>query len=82
MNYSKVKNVNDFIKGYKVGVEDGKREALLEFQKENPNKDLPSNDVLFKIFKLLFEYQERNRSTLYFNQYEAYANYITANWEK
>ena len=33
MAYSKIKNVNDYIKGYKIGIEEGKREALIEFQK-------------------------------------------------
>ncbi len=78
---SKVKNTYDFLRGFNYGVERGKREALIEYQKTNPNKDLPSNDVMYKIFELLFEYIENNNS-LYMNQYEAYANYITENWNK
>ena len=78
-----MKSISDrIIAAYKSGLEEGKREALIELQKDNPNKDLPSNEVLFKIFKLLFECQERQRNSLYFNQYEVYANYITKNWKK
>ena len=76
---AKAKNTNDFLRGYKYGVECGKREALIEFQKENPNKDLPSDDVLYRIFNLLFRCQEESNS-LYMNQYEFYANYITTHW--
>jgi len=79
---SKVKNTNDFLRGYNIGVEEGKREALIEYQKENPNKDLPSNETLYKIFELLFGYMENNRNSIHMNQYEVYANYITANWNK
>ena len=79
-----VKDPNSFIKGYKIGIEDGKREALIEFQKENPNKDLPSNEVLYKIFKLLYECEENDRktSTIYMNHYEHIANYITKKKKK
>jgi len=78
-----MKSVNDrIITAYKRGFEEGKKEALIELQKENPNKDLPSNEVLFKIFKLFFEYQEATRNSCYMNQYKAYANYITTNWKK
>jgi len=78
----KVKNTNDFLRGYNIGVEEGKREALIEYQKENPNKDLPSNETLYKIFELLFEYMKNNRNSIHMNQYEVYAKYITANWNK
>lgn len=78
----KVRNTNDFLRGYNIGVEEGKREALIEYQKENPNKDLPSNETLYKIFELLFEYIENNRNSIHMNQYEVYAKYITANWNK
>lgn len=79
----RVKDVDSYIKGYKIGVEEGKREALIEFQKENPNKDLPSNEVLYKIFKLLYECEENDRKTnsIYMNHYEHVANYITKNWK-
>ena len=33
------------VKGYKMGVKEGRQEALVELQKNNPNKDLPSNEV-------------------------------------
>ena len=77
-------DANSYVKGYKIGLAHGKRDALIEFQKENPNKDLPSNDTLFKIFKLLFECKDRDEKTssCYMNAYEHYANYITSNWEK
>ena len=80
----RVEDVNSFIKGYKIGVENGKRDALIEFQKENPNKDLPSNEVLYKIFKLLHECEENDKKTssIYMNHYEHVANYITKNWER
>ena len=73
-----------WVKGYKLGVKEGKQEALVELQKNNPNKDLPSNGVLFKIFKLLFECEENDIKTCscYINQYEQYANYITKHWNK
>ena len=72
------------VKGYKLGVKEGKQEALIELQKNNPNKDLPSNRVLFRIFKLLLECIENDKKTCscYMNQYEHYASYITKNWNK
>lgn len=72
------------VSGFKMGVKKGKQEALIELQKNNPNKDLPSNEVLFRIFKLLFECEENDRKTssCYMNQYEHYANYITKYWNK
>lgn len=75
-------NINDYLKGYKYGVECGKQEALIEFQKENPNKDLPLNDVLYRIFDLWFECQiaDEMTSSVYMNSYERYANYITTHW--
>ena len=78
------KEMDNLIKGYKKGVEDGRREALIEFQKNNPNKDLPSNEILYKIFKLLYECEENDKksSSVYMNYYEHLANYITKNWEK
>ena len=81
---ARVKDPDSFVKGYKIGLKDGKRDALVEFQKTNPNKGLPSNETLHKIFKLLFECQEVDRKTcsVYMNQYERYTNYITENWEK
>lgn len=78
----RVKDVDSYIKGYKIGVEEGKREALIEFQKENPNKDLPSNEVLYKIFELLYECEKNSRGSCYMNHYEYVANYITKNWER
>jgi len=77
---SKIKNIDDFLRGHKIGIEEGKREALIELQKQNPNKDLPSNDVLYKIFQLLFECREKDRNSAYMNQYERWANYITLHW--
>ena len=72
------------VKGYELGVKGGKQEALIELQKNNPNKDLPSNEVLFRIFKLLFECEQNDRKncSIYMNQYEYYANYITKHWNK
>ena len=72
------------VKGYELGVKEGKQEAMVELQKNNPNKDLPSNEVLFRIFKLLFECEENDRKTCsaYMNQYEHYANYIIKHWDK
>ena len=69
------------VKGYKMGVKEGKQEALVELQKNNPNKDLPSNEVLFRIFELLHKCKE-NDSSCYMNQYEHYSNYITKHWNK
>ena len=69
------------VKGYKMGVKEGKQEALVELQKNNPNKDLPSNEVLFRIFELLHKCKE-NDCSCYMNQYEHYANYITKHWDK
>lgn len=74
----------DYLKGYKIGFEDGKKEAMLEVQKLNENTSIPSNETMFRIFRLLFECQEidRQTSSCYMNQYEHYANYITLNWAK
>ena len=69
------------VRGYKMGVKEGKQEALVELQKNNPNKDLPSNGVLFRIFELLHKCKE-NDCSCYMNQYEHYANYITKHWDK
>ena len=69
------------VKGYKMGVKEGKQEALVELQKNNPNKDLPSNEVLFRIFELLHKCKE-NDCSCYMNQYEHYANYITKHWNE
>ena len=69
------------VRGYKMGVKEGKEEALVELQKNNPNKDLPSNEVLFRIFELLHKCKE-NDCSCYMNQYEHYANYITKHWDK
>ena len=69
------------VRGYKMGVKEGKQEALVELQKNNPNKDLPSNGVLFRIFELLHKCKE-NDCSCYMNQYEHYANYITKHWNK
>lgn len=81
---NRVKDPNSYIKGYKAGIEEGRREALIAFQKDNPNKDLPSNEVLYRIFKLLYECEENDRKTcsVYMNYYEHLANYITKNWER
>ena len=82
-----IKTSNKFkrlFKGYKRGFKEGKQEALVELQKNNPNKDLPSNEVLFRIFELLHECKENDSKTCscYMNQYEHYANYITKHWNK
>ena len=69
------------VRGYKMGVKEGKQEALVELQKNNPNKDLPSNEVLFRIFELLHKCKE-NDCSCYMNQYEHYANYITKHWNE
>ena len=69
------------VRGYKMGVKEGKQEALVGLQKNNPNKDLPSNEVLFRIFELLHKCKE-NDCSCYMNQYEHYANYITKHWDK
>ena len=69
------------VKGYKMGVKEGRQEALAELQKNNPNNDLPSNGVLFRIFELLHKCKE-NDCSCYMNQYEHYANYITKHWDK
>ena len=69
------------VRGYKMGVKEGKQEGLVELQKNNPNKDLPSNEVLFRIFELLHKCKE-NDCSCYMNQYEHYANYITKHWDK
>jgi hypothetical protein len=75
---------NDFLKGYEIGVHDGKREALLELQNLNQNTDLPSNETLYKIFDLLFKCKEQEHATssCYMNAYEHYANYITTHWNE
>ena len=52
------------VKGYKMGVKESKQEALVELQKNNFNKDLPSNEVLFRIFKLLLECKENDRKPI------------------
>ena len=72
------------LNGYNRGFEQGKKEALIELQKENTNTELPSNETLYKIFRLLFEHREilRKTATVYMNQYESDANYITQNWHK
>ena len=77
-------NGKDYIKGYRKGIEDGKSDALLEFQKLNVNTDLPSNETMFKMFRLLFECIENDERSCscYINSFEHYANYITLNWEK
>ena len=48
------------VKGFKMGVKEGKQEALVELQKNNPNKDSPSNEVLLRIIKLLHECKEND----------------------
>ena len=77
-------NQDEFLKGYKQGLKDGKKDALLEFQKENPLSELPSNETLYKIFKLLFECQKNDieTSSCYMNTHEHYANYITKHWNE
>ena len=72
------------VAGHRIGFEKGRQEALIEFQKENPNKDLPSNEILYKIIKLLYECEENDRksSSVYMNNVEHVANYITKNWNK
>jgi len=70
----------DYLRGYKAGVALGRNEALVEFQKANKHHGLPSNETLNKIFKLLFEYRERNRCSVHFNEWDCYRNYITTHW--
>ena len=72
----------DFLKGYQIGLHDGKIQAMLELQEANKNTDLPSNETLYKIFDLLFECKENDHKTssCYINSYEHYANYITKRW--
>ena len=69
-----------YIRGYMNGFKEGKREALIELQKENKNADLPSNETLKKIFNLLFKCIENDGTSVYMNQYDHYADYITLNW--
>lgn len=71
-----------YLKGYRIGIEHGKRDMRIEMQKSNKNTDLPSNETLYKIFGLLFEIQEIDikTSSCYINTYEHYANYITEHW--
>jgi hypothetical protein len=75
--------MDEFLKGYKIGVHDGKEKALLELQQSNKNSNLPSNETLYKIFDLLFECKENDAKTssCFMNEYEHYANYITKNWK-
>ena len=75
---------NEFIKGYKLGVIDGRKENIIKLQENNCNSDLPSNETLYKIFKLLFECIENDRKTssVYMNAYQHYAKYVTLNWDK
>jgi len=47
------KSIEDFKKGYEIGVHYGQEKAKIEFQESNTNTDLPSNDTLYKIFDLL-----------------------------
>lgn len=79
-----VKNTYDFLRDYNYGLERGKLETLVEYQKENPNKDLPCNEVLYRIFDLWFECQHNDEETnsVGMNSYEHYANYITTHWNK
>ena len=70
----------DYLRGYKTGVALGRNEALIEFQKANKHHELPSNEALDKIFKLLFEYRERNKCSAHINEWECYRNYITTHW--
>jgi hypothetical protein len=81
----RVGNYNDgLVKGYKMGVEEGKKEALIELQKNNTNTDLPSNETLKKIFRLFFESKKQMEMThsLYMNEWECHIDYITKNWNK
>lgn len=77
-------NPKEYLKGYKIGFQHGEESALIKFQQSNKNTDLPSNETMFKIFNLLFECQKKDEETssVYMNQYERYANYITKNWDK
>lgn len=74
---------NENISAYKLGVEDGKRLMKKELQEKNQNTELPSNDTLNKIIKLLFECQEidKKTNTIKMNKFEHYCDYITNNWE-
>jgi len=78
----KATNQEDYIKGYKKGVEDGKKDAMIKLQEMNFNEGLPSNETLYKIFELLekVKKQDADSHSLYMNAWEHYANYITQNW--
>lgn len=78
----KIKSVDEYVNGYRIGVYDGKNNALIELQELNNNTDLPSNETLYKIFRLLFEADEKMRksSSCYMNTYQYYANEITKKW--
>lgn len=77
-------NGNDYIKGYRNGFEDGKKEALIELQKQNTNTDLPSNQTLFKIFRLVIEKKEIDEKSCscYINPWDGYCDYIVKNWDR
>lgn len=73
---------DDFSRGLQLGIAKGRIEALEEFQTNNPLKDLPNDETLFKIFKLLFECRKRDQSinSVYMNPYSRYAEYIRQHW--
>lgn len=77
-----MKDANSFLQGYNAGLTKGKEDALLEYQRNNPVKDLPSKETLFKIFKLLFESKKQleKTNTVFANMYDYYADYITTHW--
>lgn len=77
------KSLDEFKKGYEIGVHDGRDKALLELQDLNEKSDLPSNETLYRIFDLLFECQENDHKTssCYMDTYTHYANYITKHWK-
>lgn len=84
MRNNRVKNMTDFLKGYKLGVKEGKNDALVELQKTNTNDELPSNDVLKKIIQKALECKNHIEQThsLYINEYQVICDYVVKNWEK
>jgi hypothetical protein len=82
INDGKLKNPDDYVKGYKAGVKDGYDDALLKLQESNPNTEIPSTETLFKIFDLLFAADKRMKDTssCYMNTYQYYVNSIVKHW--
>lgn len=78
----RVKSIDDFAKGYKMGVEHGERDAMIKLQESNRNTEIPSTETLFKIFDLVEAADKRMRDTssCYMNTYQYYVNQIVENW--